>query len=139
MNLICSRLISQESHSYPGLDEVNMSSNEFFRLDGKVDLVTGGGQGIGEAICMRLALAGAKVGVFDREAAKAQRVALAIGGVGMAGDVTSQTDLETAVEELQNHAGPVDILVNNAGITGKAARLWELAQEELQTVLALNV
>jgi 3-oxoacyl-[acyl-carrier protein] reductase len=66
-------------------------------------------------------------------------VALAIGGVGLAGDVTSQADVETAVEELQHRAGPVDILVNNAGITGKAAKLWELTQVDLESVLAVNV
>src|SRR5262249_35252035 len=104
----------------------------FFSLQGRVALVTGGGQGIGEGMSMRLALAGAKVGVFDREAAKAERVALAIGGIGLAGDVTSQTDLETAVEDLHHRAGPVDILVNNAGITGKAGRLWELTQQDLE-------
>lgn len=116
-----------------------MNDHGFFRLDGKVALVTGGGQGIGEAICRRLARAGAKVGVLDREADKAQRVALAIGGVPLAGDVTSLTDLETAVEDLDSQAGPVDILVNNAGITGKAGRLWELTQQDMENVLAINV
>src|SRR6185503_5482445 len=52
-----------------------------FRLDGKVAVVTGGGQGIGEAICRRLAAAGAKVGVFDVNADNANRVAKAVGGV----------------------------------------------------------
>src|SRR6516225_3717252 len=111
----------------------------FFRLDGKTALVTGGGQGIGEAICRRLADAGAKVGVFDRDAARAQRVALEIGGVPLAGDVTSEADVETAVEDLQDRAGPVDILVNNAGITGKAAPLWQLSRSEWNTVLTVNV
>jgi 3-oxoacyl-[acyl-carrier protein] reductase len=114
-------------------------SESFFRLDGKVALVTGGGQGIGAAICGRLAAAGAKVGVFDRDAAAAQRVALALGGVPLAGDVTSQTDVETAVEDLKEHAGPVDILVNNAGITGKSAKLWDLTQQDWEAVLAVNV
>lgn len=111
----------------------------FFRLDGKVAMVTGGGQGIGEAICRRLAAAGAKVGVFDMDAARAQRVALDIGGVPVAGDVTSEADVETAVEEVRDRAGPVDILVNNAGITGKAARLWELTRADWDVVLAVNV
>jgi len=111
----------------------------FFRLDGKVAMVTGGGQGIGEAICRRLAAAGAKVGVFDMDAGRAQRVALDIGGVPVAGNVTSEADVETAVEEVRDRAGPVDILVNNAGITGKAARLWELTREDWDIVLAVNV
>ena len=111
----------------------------FFQLDGKVALVTGGGRGIGEAICRRLAAAGAKVGVFDRDAARAQRVALEIGGVPLAGDVTSEADVETAVEDLQDRARPVDILVNNAGITGKAAPLWQLSRSEWNTVLTVNV
>ena len=46
-----------------------MNLQSFFRLDGKVAFVTGAGQGIGEAIARRLASAGAKVGVFDRNAA----------------------------------------------------------------------
>ncbi|MCI0378642.1 MAG: SDR family oxidoreductase [Gemmataceae bacterium] len=111
----------------------------FFSLEGKVALVTGGGQGIGEAICRRLGAAGAKVGVFDLDAARAQRVALEIGGVGQAGNVTSQTDIETAVEELTHRFGPPDILVNNAGITGKAGRIWELEPTDLEQVLAVNV
>src|SRR5207237_2285399 len=95
----------------------------FFRLDGKIAFVTGGGQGIGEAICRRLALAGAKVGVFDRNAAAAQRVALAVGGNAVAGDVTSEADVETAIEDVRDNDGPIEILVNNAGITGQKGQL----------------
>jgi NAD(P)-dependent dehydrogenase (short-subunit alcohol dehydrogenase family) len=111
----------------------------FFRLDGKVALVTGGGQGIGEAICRRLASAGAKVGVFDLEAGKAERVAQAIGGMGLAGDVTSEADIESAVDHLEAHFHPIDILVNNAGITGRAGKTWELTKKDLETVLEINV
>jgi NAD(P)-dependent dehydrogenase (short-subunit alcohol dehydrogenase family) len=112
---------------------------DFFSLNGKTALVTGGAQGIGEAICRRLAAAGARVGVFDRDAARAQRVAIEIGGIPAAGDVTSEADVETAVEEVQHHAGPIDILVNNAGITGKSAPLWQLSERDWQEVLAVNV
>ncbi|MCS7046328.1 MAG: SDR family oxidoreductase [Gemmataceae bacterium] len=112
---------------------------DFFRLDGKVALVTGGGQGIGEAICRRLAAAGARVGVFDRDAAKAQRVALACGGIALAGDVTCEADIDAALHDIQDQFGAVDLLVNNAGITGKAGKLWELTRQDWETVLAVNV
>jgi 3-oxoacyl-[acyl-carrier protein] reductase len=107
----------------------------FFRLDQRTAVVTGGGQGIGEAICRRLASAGAKVGIFDRDAAAAKRVAESIAGVPLVGDVTSETDIAKAADTI----GAIDILVNNAGITGKAARLWELARADWDSVLAVNV
>jgi 3-oxoacyl-[acyl-carrier protein] reductase len=111
----------------------------FFSLEGQVALVTGGGQGIGAAICRRLAAAGAMVGVFDLDAGKAERVARDLGGVGLAGDVTSAADIETAVETLEARAGGVSILVNNAGITGKAGKIWELERRDLESVLTVNV
>src|SRR5262249_42258585 len=111
----------------------------FFRLDGRVALVTGGGQGIGAAICRRLAEAGAKVGVFDMQAGQAERVSREVGGVGLAGDVTSEADIDTALDELQSQAGPVDVLVNNAGIVGKAARIWELTKKDMESVMAINL
>jgi NAD(P)-dependent dehydrogenase (short-subunit alcohol dehydrogenase family) len=114
-------------------------SDTFFTLAGKTAFVTGGAQGIGEAICRRLAAAGAKVGVFDLDAGKAQRVALDIGGIGLAGNVTSEADVETAVEELHQHFGSVDILVNNAGITGTAGKLWEITLDDWKAVLDVNV
>jgi 3-oxoacyl-[acyl-carrier protein] reductase len=112
---------------------------EFFTLTGRTALVTGGGQGIGEAICRRLAAAGAKVGVFDLDAAKAQRVAHDIGGLGLAGNVLSEADVESAVDDLVQHFGRVDILVNNAGITGNAGKLWELSRADWESVLDVNV
>jgi len=112
-----------------------MNTNTFFRLDGKTALVTGGGQGIGEAICRRLASAGARVGVFDRDAARAKDVAQSLDGVALVGDVTSEADIDGALAEL----GTLDILVNNAGITGKAARTWELTRSDLESVLNVNL
>jgi 3-oxoacyl-[acyl-carrier protein] reductase len=111
----------------------------FFRLDGKVAVVTGAGQGIGEAIARRLAAAGARVGVFDLQAAPAEMVACSIGGLGLAGDVTSETDIEHAVALTQETLGPIDILVNNAGIVGRSAATWDLTKTDLENVLAVNL
>ena len=114
-------------------------TSNFFRLDGKTALVTGGGQGIGEAICARLATAGARVAVFDRNGEQARRVAGDIGGLALAGDVTSESDIENALSEVETRFGPLSILVNNAGIVGKTARIWELSKSDMETVLAVNL
>jgi 3-oxoacyl-[acyl-carrier protein] reductase len=111
------------------------ASDSFFRLDNRVALVTGGGQGIGEAVCRRLAAAGARVAVFDRSAAHAERVAREVGGIGLQGDVTSEPDLDRAL----SRAGGVDVLVNNAGTTGKTARIGDLTRADLEGVLAVNL
>lgn len=115
------------------------AQESFFRLDGRVAVVTGGGQGIGEAVCRRLAQAGARVAVFDRSAEAAGRVAAAVGGLALAGDVTSEEDVAAALARVEGGLGGPSILVNNAGITGRAGRCWELARADLDEVLAVNV
>ncbi len=115
---------------------------DHFRLDGKVAVVTGGGQGIGEAICRRLAAAGAKVGVFDMNADSANRVAKDVGGVPMVGDLTMEADLERVFGEVVKAAGPVDILVNNAGVASRKGRdvpIWESVREDWEFVMGINV
>jgi len=116
-----------------------MNSSSFFRLNGKVALVTGGGQGIGEAVARRLAAAGAKVAIFDLQSATATKVAEAIGGIALAGDVTSEADIQQALASVRQKYGPVDILVNNAGIVGKSAPVWELSKTDMERVLAVNL
>lgn len=119
-----------------------MAADKAFRLDGKVAVVTGGGQGIGEAICRRLAAAGAKVGVFDMSADNARRVADAIGGVALAGDITKESDIDRVFGEVVSKAGPVDVLVNNAGVASRKGRdlpIWELAREDWEYVFNINV
>jgi L-rhamnose 1-dehydrogenase len=100
-------------------------------LTGKTALVTGGSRGIGRAICLALANAGAAVAVnyhlppepeFGRDnAADAQEVVGAIetnGGraVAVAGSVADKTDVERIMREVVDAFGALDILVNNAGI-----------------------
>jgi 3-oxoacyl-[acyl-carrier protein] reductase len=111
-------------------------------MDGKVAVVTGGGQGIGEAICRRLAGAGAKVGVFDMNADNAGRVAKDIGGVALVGDLTKEDDLARVFGEIVQKAGPVDVLVNNAGVASRKGRdvpIWESVREDWEFVLNINV
>jgi NAD(P)-dependent dehydrogenase (short-subunit alcohol dehydrogenase family) len=116
-----------------------MNSSSFFRLDGKVALVTGGGQGIGEAVARRLAAAGAKIAIFDLQSATATKVAEATGGFALTGDVTSEADIQQALASVRQKYGPVDILVNNAGIVGKSAPVWELSKTDMERVLAVNL
>lgn len=111
----------------------------FFDLTGRVALVTGAGQGIGEGIAKRLAAAGAKVVIFDRNPEAAEKAAVGIAGLACSGDVTSEADIQKAVDETRKRFGPLDILVNNAGIVGKTARTWELAKSDMETVMAVNL
>jgi 3-oxoacyl-[acyl-carrier protein] reductase len=111
----------------------------FFRLNGGVALVTGGGQGIGAAICTRLAEAGARVAIFDCLAEPAATLATAIGGIALVGDVTSEADIVLAIRDVETRLGSITILVNNAGVTGKAGKTWELSREDLESVMRVNL
>ncbi len=117
-------------------------TQNFFRLDGQVAVVTGGGQGIGAAICRRLAAAGARVGVLDIQAANAEKLAAEIGGVPLVGDLTREEDVERMFRTMEVSAGPVDILVNNAGVASRKGRdvpIWESVREDWEYVFNINV
>jgi 3-oxoacyl-[acyl-carrier protein] reductase len=109
-----------------------------FSLDGRVAVVTGGGQGIGAAICRRLAGAGARVAVVDLNKQHAEQVAQELGGLPIVADVTSEADLVKALF-LVTLLGPLDILVNNAGIAGKAGPAWELSRADFELVMQVNL
>ena len=91
------------------------------KLDGKVALVTGGGSGIGEAICVALAGEGAHVAVVDvnREAAELT-AGLLPKGLAIEADVADSAAVDRAVAEAESALGPLDMLVNNAGIAGRS-------------------
>jgi 2-hydroxycyclohexanecarboxyl-CoA dehydrogenase len=87
----------------------------------RVALVTGGGAGMGEATCHRLARDGKSVAVLDINAANAEKVARAIndaGGRAMAvtADITRRDQIERAVEAIHSGFGAIGVLVNNAGM-----------------------
>ena len=90
------------------------------QLDGQVAWVTGSSRGIGEAIAVALAEAGAAVAVHGRDADAANKVRDRITATGaratvVLGDVTSPDDLARMADEIESTLGPIDILVANAG------------------------
>jgi len=100
------------------------------RFEGKVAIVTGGGGGIGGAVCRRLAAEGADVAVFDVNGEAAEEVAEAITGGGgkalaVAADITDLAAVKAGVEESEGKLGPVAALINNAG--------WDVFRPFLQT------
>ena len=113
-------------------------------LSDRVALVTGAAQGIGEAIAARLARSGARLVVVDRDGEGAERAAKALREEGLAArstvaDVTSAADADAMVTEALEHEGALDILVNNAGVTGPTAPIWELADDDWQRVIDVNL
>jgi 3-oxoacyl-[acyl-carrier protein] reductase len=86
------------------------------RLEGRVAAVTGGGAGIGEAICHRFGAEGARVVVLDLSLDNARRTADAIdGALALDVDVADSARVEAAIERIEGEVGPLEILVNNAG------------------------
>jgi len=111
-------------------------------LSNKTAIVTGSGQGIGKAIALRLAEAGAAVVVNSRSEA-ANAVAAEITGTGkkstaILGDVSSAADVNRLVEQTIAAYGKVDILVNNAGIT-RDNLLMRMSDEDWDSVLNINL
>lgn len=102
------------------------------KLEGKVAVVTGSGNGIGEAIAKRFTAEGAKVLVTDIEADSVERVAAEIGTVGLAADVTVESNVQRIVALAQERLGPIDVWYSNAGMAGPREpgslqddRLWD--------------
>ena len=103
------------------------------RLDGKVAVVTGGGSGIGEAICMRLGREGARVAVLDVDEDAAKLTAGLAGGIALRTDVSDSASVDRALADVEAELGPVDLWVNNAGIpsTAQAERVLPRAEQQL--------
>jgi len=102
-------------------------------LDGQVVLVTGGGSGIGRAVVARFVEEGARVGVMERVAARAEQVCTDFGAVviGVAGDVSRIDDNRRAVAETVAAFGRLDVFVGNAGIFDVYASFADLSDDKL--------
>jgi NAD(P)-dependent dehydrogenase (short-subunit alcohol dehydrogenase family) len=107
-------------------------------LDGHKTIVTGGGSGIGEAICRRFSAEGAQVAVLDRDIDTAQAVANDIGGVAFECDVADAAAVEGAIGRVFDEFESVTDLVNNAGM-GMNKPLHRYRDQEWALVMAVNL
>lgn len=116
-----------------------------FDITGHVAVVTGAATGIGKAIAVRLAGAGARIAVADLDASRAEDVAkelplVAAGNhFAVAVDIANGSSVKAAAKLVYDRAGKIEILVNNAGIAGVAAPLWEQPEDDWDRVIAVNL
>lgn len=112
-------------------------------LDGRTAIVTGAASGIGRAIAIRFANAGARVGVLDIDESAAEFVAREIvdgGGAAAAVrcDVTLEPNVTSAFDAIQSRFGPLDVLVTSAGVA-HIGNLEHTTEADLDRVYAVNV
>ena len=112
-------------------------------LSGKVAVVTGGGRGIGKAICLIFAKKGADVVSADVDLSAAQETANEVKALGrhslsLEMDVTREETIHRAAERVTAEFGRIDIWVNNAGI-GSRAMLHEMNPDQWDRVLSVNL
>lgn len=112
-------------------------------LTGKVSIVTGGGSGIGKAICFALANEGARVVVVDLHQDRAEAVAHEIGKrgtpvVAIGADISSASGVERVVEQVSKEMNGIDVLINNAGIILQAAAV-DMTVQQWNKILTNNL
>ncbi len=109
-----------------------------FGLTGRVCIVTGGAQGIGEACIRRFAREGAKVVIADINDSRGEALAAELGGLYVHCDVGDKVQVDALVAKTLEAHGGIDVLVNNAGIF-KAADFLEVTEADFDAVLRINL
>ena len=120
-----------------------MKALDLFNLSGKVAMISGGGDGIGQAMATGLAEAGSDVVVFSRRLEKCEEVAHEIETIGARAlalqcDITRENDVDRVVTQTIKKFNKIDILVNNSGRTWGATP-EEIPYEAWQKVIDLNI
>jgi 2-dehydro-3-deoxy-D-gluconate 5-dehydrogenase len=119
------------------------ATRKLFDLSGRVAVVTGGNRGLGRAIALGLADAGAAVAIMARDETKnaeamAELKAAGATALALRVDLMKRAELKPAMEEVERALGPVDILVNNAAFAILKGVLDQSA-EEWEEVIAVNL
>ncbi|XVH33206.1 SDR family NAD(P)-dependent oxidoreductase (plasmid) [Haloferacaceae archaeon DSL9] len=111
---------------------------------GNTALVTGGGRGIGRAICNELSKNGLDIVVADIdeggiEQTKAEIKKRGQQAIAVCVDVTEESSVKEAISTATNRVGSIDILVNNAGIAGPTKNIEDITTEEWDSTIAVNL
>ncbi len=109
-----------------------------FGLQGRVCIVTGGAQGIGEACARRFAREGAQVVLADIDDARGPALAAELGATYVRCDVGDKAQVDTLVAKAMLDHGRIDVLVNNAGIF-RAADFLDVSESDFDAVLRVNL
>lgn len=114
------------------------------RVEGKTIIVTGGSVGIGRSVSLVLAQEGARVAVTDLQEEEGRKVVTEITDAGGSAefwplDVSSEAEVKKVFAKVRRRFGRIDVLVNNAGISGTEKPTHEIAEEEWDKVIAVNV
>ena len=114
-----------------------------FSLEGKIALVTGGSRGMGRAMALTYAQAGADVAVCSRHLADSEKVAQEIRELGrrslaIKADTTVKADVEAMIEKVVKELGTLDIMVNNAGANLRKY-LMDTTDEEWDNIMKVDL
>ncbi|KXG44290.1 SDR family NAD(P)-dependent oxidoreductase [Tepidibacillus decaturensis] len=116
---------------------------DLFRLDGKVAVVTGSGKGIGKAMALGLAEAGADLVIVARTEEDIQQTVLEVEqkgrkAIGISTDVKKKEEIEKMVAKTLDTFGKIDVLVNNAGMNIRTPAL-DVPEEEWELIIQTNM
>jgi NAD(P)-dependent dehydrogenase (short-subunit alcohol dehydrogenase family) len=115
-----------------------------FSLKGKVAIVTGGSRGIGKAIALGYAKAGARVAVTSRKVADLEQTAAEIKAIGgealvVAAHLGKMDEIQKMIDQVMAKFGRIDILVNNAGASPAMASVLDAEERLWDTIINLNM
>ncbi len=124
--------------------EGNRMNTPDARLDGQVAVISGGGQGLGEAFAWTLARAGATVALLDAKVDQARSVADALNAAGLrahafACDVTDKAQCQAAADAVRSTLGAASVLVNNAGVASAAQLADDNFNDEIDRLMGVNL